>query len=154
MTICNTHTHTHSHIVKLTLSTIIGGSCPKYHFCHDKTCFFVVTKWCLSWQNFVMTNLFLSRQKFCCKKYLSQQTFCCDKSFVATNTCLSWKPPTYHHVLCCNKNMLIVTKRLSRQTCLWQSFVTTSILLSRQKNCFVMTNTWHLWQLPPIIVHN
>ena len=57
------------------------------------------------------------------------------------------------HVFCRDKSMLAATKlRLSRQLCLFftfvatniscdKSFVATSILLSRQKTCFVATNT-------------
>ena len=65
------------------IESIIGGSCYKYHFCHDKT--FVPTKLCLSRQKtcFVATNTCLSRQKQVCRdksklvatKVLSRQTF-------------------------------------------------------------------------------
>ena len=65
-----------------------------------------------------------------CHKY----HFCRDKSFVVTNT---------GHVFCHNKNMLVATKLcLSQQNV----FGTTSILLSWQKTCIVMTNTCLSWQ--------
>ena len=65
-----------SHCLKL----IIGGSCHKYHFCHDNSfvttdpCF-VMTSILLSWQNtsFVMTNTCLLWQKLVATKILSQQ---------------------------------------------------------------------------------
>ena len=47
---------------RVTLYTIIGGSCHKHYFCGDKS--------------FVTTTT-------CCRKY----HFCRDKSFVTTNTC-------------------------------------------------------------------
>ena len=59
----------------LKLFSITGGSCHKYHFCHDKP-MFVATNTCLSWQNtsfvvtevclwqiFVATNIVLLQQK-------------------------------------------------------------------------------------------
>ena len=62
------------------LTTIIGGSCHKSHFCRDKSL-------CLSRQNtsFVATKVCLSRQKLC---------VCRDKCFVATNIFLS-RPKLY-----------------------------------------------------------
>ena len=81
-----------------------------------------------------------------CHKY----HFCRDKSFVATNTCLSRQNPSF-----------AATKvSLSREKyfCRDKSFVATSILLSCQKTCFVATNTCFsrqklmiFWQLPPMI---
>ena len=71
---------------------------------------------------------FLSRQKSFVDKYLSQQTRACH-----------------------NKTHLLSRQKYKH------NFVATSILLSRQKMCFVMTNTclsrqkWYLWQLPPVI---
>ena len=70
--------------------SIIGGSCHKYHFCCDKhmfvTCLsckaggqnvsFVITKVCLSWQNFCHNKI------VCHDKYLSWKQFF--KTFVAT----------------------------------------------------------------------
>ena len=81
-------------------------------------------------QMFVMTNTVI----------LSQQKFCLDKhTFVVTNTCLSWQNTFFH-----DKNML------------WQRFVATSIFLSRQKTCFVVTKRlsrekWYWWQLLTVI---
>ena len=137
------------------------------HLCHDKHMFvakthvccdknachakhtkhvFVMTK-LLSQQIIVATNIILLGQKFCCDKdtfvmtnvYLSwQNIFCCDRSMlVATKLCVTAN-------ICCDKNIL--------QYLLWQkyfaatniccdkhNFVTTSILLSLQKTCFVAT---------------
>jgi len=92
--------------------TIIGGSCHKYHFSHDK-CFvakalvvtnvfllwqntsFVATKVCLlwqllSWRNYICCDkILLAWQKLCRDKYLVWQTpVCCDKSFVVTKIIL------------------------------------------------------------------
>ena len=65
------------------LSCIIGGNCHKYHFCRDKTCLlsqqtrsFVSTSVLLSGQKtcfvFVATKICLSRQNYVCRdKYLS-----------------------------------------------------------------------------------
>ena len=63
--------------VFLHTNTIIGGSCHKYHFCHDKR--FFTTNMCLLRQNmsFVATDVLL-RQKYACR----------GKTLVATNTCL------------------------------------------------------------------
>ena len=130
---------------------------------------FVVTKVCLSRQNFclnkimfvttkhllgqtcvchnktfVMTTILLLQQKMCFVMtytcLLQQKYACCDKTFVATKLCLSWQK-------------FFVTKY----------YVVTSILLLRQKTCFVSRQTyvchnktfarqkWYLWQLPPLI---
>ena len=84
------------------LKDITGGSCHKYHFCHDKSfvmikhifccnnSMLVATKVCLSWQNIlVMTNNFvvtevLSRQAyFCCYKHMfvvTKDVFCRNKT--------------------------------------------------------------------------
>ena len=72
----------------LSMATVTGGSCHKYHFCHDKSFvvkkdMFVVTK-LLLWQIFVTTKHLLSWQKYACR----DKTFCHDKHvFVATNMC-------------------------------------------------------------------
>ena len=109
---------------------------------------FVMKKVCLSWQNtysswqiFVATNIILSQQKFCHNQHTfvaTKDMFCHDKHMtVTTNTCD--KPQRAY--FCRNKRHV-----LSWQThdChnkhVWQA--TTSILLSQQKTCFVMTNTW------------
>ena len=64
---------------------IIGGSCHKYHFCHDKH-IFVMKNTCLSQQKtcFVVINMFVTT-KVC----LSQQNFCHNKNFVTTSILLS-----------------------------------------------------------------
>ena len=81
---------------------IIGESCHKYNFCHNKTSF-VTTKICLSWQNvfvatrvtnicrnkrnFVRTNMCLLC--FVMTKVLSWQAyFCHDKRYVLSMTCV------------------------------------------------------------------
>ena len=96
---------------------IIGGSCHKYNFCCDTTfvetnTYFVVTKVCLSRQRFCRAKLTFVTTKdvFVAIKHL----FCHDKSMlVATN------------IFCCDKQNCVATKA--------------SILLSRQKTCFVAT---------------
>ena len=69
----------------------------------------------------------------------------------------------YH--FCCDKQLFVVTKHLlswQNNACCSKTFVTASILLSRQKTCLVTTNAsdttkllswqkWHLWQLPQMI---
>ena len=68
--------------VKIKRSSIIGRSCPEYHFCQKYACRdnrFVEKKICLSRQIFAATNIFfvarsilLSRQtRVCSDKYLS-----------------------------------------------------------------------------------
>ena len=64
-----------------------------------------MTNMCLSWQNtsFVVTKVCLSQQNFCHdKRILSQQQYCCNKlttSFVMTK-----------HIFCHKKSMLVMTK--------------------------------------------
>ena len=89
-----------------------------------------------------------------CHKY----HFSRDKSFVAANACLSpqtrvchhkWMFVVIKHLFCHNKSLLAATKIfLSRQTraCCDETFVATSILLSPQQTCFVVTNTCLLQQ--------
>ena len=55
---------------------IIGRSCHKYHFCHDKT--FVAADTCLPRQT-LLKNM-LAAIKLCL-------LFCCNKTFVMTNIC-------------------------------------------------------------------
>ena len=133
----------------------------KYVFCRDKTrllstklCLYT----CLSRQIFVATNIILSRQNFCrykhtfvatntclswhskimflatynCDKYLSQKAqFCRNNFFFVTTSILLWRQTR----VCRDKNMLVATKLLYCT----KRFVTTSILLTRQKTCFVAT---------------
>ena len=71
--------------------------CNKYlsWFCCNKLTF-VVTKVCLSWQNyFVMTNIILLQQVL-----LRQAYFCCDKRHVLSRQTL----------VCCDKDVFVVTK--------------------------------------------
>ena len=92
-------------------SFIIGRSCHKYHFCHDKHVF-VMSNMCFVMTNmFVATKVWLLRQKFCCdkivfhNKYLLQQIFCHDKhTFVVTRV-----------TFCRNDHVSVVTN-----TCLLQ----------------------------------
>ena len=123
---------------------IVGGSCHKYHFCHDKC--FVATNTCLLWQTcvchdktylFFMTMVCLSRQNFCCDRVI----FVVTKLFVTNmQTCLLWQ------MFCCNKHAFIMTKDM-----FWHDkllFVMTKVCLSWQKFyfdkiMFVMTNIFH-----------
>ena len=103
--------------------TVIGGSCHKSHFCHDKG--FVTTKhiFCrLSQQTFVVTKILW----VCHNKYLSRQTW-------------FWLLlPQAYFCVCCDETCLLsrqkyacsfaMTKVLSRQNM-------TNIILSRQKIC-------------------
>ena len=76
--------------VKIKRSSIIGRSCPEYHFCRDKTRL-------LSRQKYACRdNRFVEKKYVCHDKYLPRQTkflsreayFCRDKHvFVATNIC-------------------------------------------------------------------
>ena len=82
----------------------------KKYVCHDKRVF--VAK-----KTFVMTNI-------CCDTHVMTKTFCyCDKHFVITKL-LSRQAYFCHdkRCVCCDKNMSVTTK----------------ILLSWQKTCFVM----------------
>ena len=71
------HTHTLN-----PATSVIGGSCHKYHFCRHKS---FVRVLCLS----RLKTRLLSRQKYSCR----------DKTFVATNTILSRQTR-----VCCDKN--------------------------------------------------
>ena len=103
---------------------IIGGSCHKYHLCHDKS--FVVTNVCLSWQNmsFDVTKVCLSWQNFCCdKKILLQQNICRDNFFF-----MSLRQIFVGTKICCDEHMLVVTNIiLSQQNfcCKKHTFVAT-----------------------------
>ena len=85
-------------------------------------------------------------------------------SFLLQQTCVCHDK----HLFCHDKNMLVVTTPLSWQnycdktfvtTNIWLNkhmFVATSILLSWQKMCFLVTELllrqkWYLWQLPSMI---
>ena len=135
---------------------------------HDQA--FVTTNMCLSWQNFccdkhtfVMTKDVLSWQKYAC---------CGKKKLTLTHTHTNTHTPhnlpahIHHHLfLCHDKCMFVATKQnswqkyvcrdkvvmiklLSQQTCVChdKTFVVTSILLSWQKMCFVMTKVCLLRQ--------
>ena len=113
--------------------TIIGRSCHRHHFCHDKSV--VATSLLLSWQKHVCHNKtwVLSQQKYACR----------DKTFVETKLCLSRQ--THAKVdlswqnFCQDNIMLVATN-----VCPDKTFVPTKICLSRQtfyhkKHTFVTT---------------
>ena len=74
--------------VSYPLVPITGGSCHKYHFCHDNTRILSRQKYAWRDKTFVLTKLYLSRQNIFVAtkvKYLWRQTRVCrHKSFVAT----------------------------------------------------------------------
>ena len=81
---------------------------------------------------FVTTKVCLSRQNFCC---------CCAKHIFVVTKVLSRQTRA-----CCDKKRLLSQQKyaLSRQNLFSRdkhNLVATSILLSRQKTCFVVTNT-------------
>ena len=109
--------------------SVIGGNCHKYNFCCDKH-LFVATNMCLSHQNtfFFVTNVVL-QQKFCRNKHiLSGQNFC------------HYKYLARQMEFCHSKSFVTTSLLLSRQTCVCcdkslsqqKYFVATSILLLRQ----------------------
>ena len=110
---------------------------------------FVVTKVCRDKHVFVATKHTFCHDKhvFVTTSLLSQQKCACyDKIFVVTNIFLT--------NICCDehnfvKHVFVVTHISHDNTLLGQKyvchdkrFVMASILLSRQKTCFVMTNTF------------
>ena len=129
-------------------TTILGGSCHKYHFCrgktrllsrqkyvcHDKT--FASTKVCLSRQ-----NLRLDKSMFVTTKLSPRQKYVChDKTFASTKVCLSRQ--NFRLV----KSMFVTTKLSPRQryVCHDKTFASTKVCLSRQnfrldKSMFVTT---------------
>ena len=129
---------------------IIGRSCHKYHFCHDKS--FVTTKICLPQQKFCHDKIFLSwqTQKFCHDKHtfvVTKDEFCHDEHmFIATNIFLSWQS------FGCDKIMFAETKLLSWQNMCFvmtnMCFVMTNMCLSQQN---LLQQKLCLWQLLPMI---
>ena len=115
--------------------SIIGRSCHKYHFCHNKHVFVVtkhlfgVTKVCLSRK----TLLWCDKNMFVATNLLSRQIF------IRTNMCLSRQKWYLHNfvatkaVICCDKHAF-VTKNI----CCDRSFVTTKIVCHDKHN-FVTT---------------
>ena len=114
---------------------------------------FVTTSTCLLQQNtsFVVTKVCMLRETFV------TTNICHDKSFVATNIILLWQQThiCYDKYMswqkfCHDKDNFVTAK----------TFVAASILLLRQKTCFVATNAclswqkWYFWQLLPIIPPN
>ena len=105
--------------------------------CHDKR-MLAATKLLLPKKMFVTTKYFYHNKGFVATKKIvvtstlvSRQTcVCCNKiKLVATN-------------FCHDKHMFTPTKVLSQHKRCDKTFVTTNILLSRQKIFFVMTNTF------------
>ena len=138
---------------------IIGGGVlsRQTHVCHDKTCLLLWQKYaCCDKLMFDVTKLVVTKKKLrqtrvCCDKSFARQAFfchekrcvllrqryaCCDKSFVMTKLCLLRHIFVMTKIFCHEKHNFIATK----------TFVVTSILLSRQKMCFVATNMCLLWQ--------
>ena len=164
--------------LSFTMSSIIGGSCHKYHFlsrqtsllsgqkyaCRDKH-IFVVTN------NIVATSLLVSRQTRVCRdktRLLSRQKYAyivtllhCYKSMLTLlhcyNTCLS-RQNTYFfatkHVYCRDKSMLTL---LQAYVCRDKhDFVPTKVLsrqayFCRHKRRVLSRQKSYLWLLPPII---
>ena len=94
----------------------MGRSCWRYNFCRDKIRL-------LSWQTY-----------FCCNKTFAATNICHDKhNFVVTKVCLSWQ--TY---FCHDKTVVVTNICGHKQFYHDKSFVTTNLLLSRQKKSFVM----------------
>ena len=108
---------------------IISGSCHKHHFCRDKC--FVATKHVFCCNKSMLAVTTFVATKLC----LSWQNIFCHKTFVVTNICGDKR-------VCCEKSKLVMTTLLPRQNYICHDknmFVTTSILLSRQKMYFVVT---------------
>ena len=110
--------------------SISGGSCHKYHFCHDKS---LLQQ---TWVCHDKTRLLLW-QKYACLDNI----FGGKHNFVATIVlfCFSWKTTsTWQKYVYCDKRFVTTSILLSRQTCVCcnKTFVTTKI---------------YLWQLPLVI---
>ena len=113
--------------ISLMFSHIIGGSCHKYYFCHDKNqkqkklkclsrqTYFSQTRVCRDKSTLVASKLLLEqcllRQTFCRDKHCLSRLKTC---FVATNTCL------LRQIRVCRDKTFVATK-------------------------------WYLWQFPPMI---
>ena len=125
----------------------ILGMCPfvdqkrhvpwRRNFCRDKI-MFVVTNMCLSWQNFCCNNICLNKQ------------FCHDKhTFVTTNTCLSRQNISFVSTKSClSRQVFVVTEVLLRQNI----FVATKVLwwqayFCHDKRCVLLWQTHLSWQM-------
>ena len=114
---------------------VIGGSCPEYNFCRDKT--FVATRvfLCVSRQTimFVATNI--SR----------------DKSFVATRICLCVSRQTVMSVATniSRDNCFVATKIFCRDK---HNFFRDKTFVTQKWETFLSRLKWYMWQLPPMIV--
>ena len=98
-------------------------------FCHDKHVF-VMTKHIFLWQEYACHDKSFVVKNYVCheKIFLSQQIFLCDKhNFVVTKV-LFWHAYFCHdkhgfvmtkHLFCLDKSMLVETKLLSQETCVW-----------------------------------
>ena len=94
--------------------------------------------WRQCWnENSGRVNWLLIIDRSCHKHHFAVTSFVVtNTSFVATKVWLPWQN------VCCNKIMFVAAKYFLELKC----FVATSILLLRQKTCFVITNTCLLWQ--------
>ena len=112
-------------------TTILGGSCHKYHFCRGKT--FASTKVCLSRQNFR-----LDKSMFVTTKLSPRQKYVChDKTFASSKVCLS------RQNFLLDKGMFVTTKLSPRQkyVCHDKTFASTKVCLSRQNFRLVFVTT-------------
>ena len=111
--------------------------CDKHIFCRDKSMLVVTKKLSrkisLSRQNIFVSTKLLSRQIFVATNIIFVLLkFCCDKhTFVATSILLLRQTR-----VCCDKTRLLSKQKYSRRD---KCFVAASILLLRQKMCFVVT---------------
>ena len=116
----------------------------KHIFCCDKctlavtifvaifVCVFVATKLLLQ-QIFVVTNIILSWPNVCHDKHTFVTTHVChDKTRLLSQQ----KYACQNKAFCHDKHLLVTTN-----VCCDKCYVTPSILLSRQKTCFDVTNT-------------
>ena len=118
---------------------------------------FVATKVCLQRQNFyrykimfVTTKYFCRDKTFVATNILSQQTFCRDKSMLAATKLLSLqnyvsrdKIFLSRQNLCRNKYFVATEDLFCREKHVFVAkikLITTTILLSQQKTCFVAKN--------------
>ena len=123
----------------------------KQFFCHNKS-MPVATKPLLR-QNYVCRDkifllrqfVFRNRHVFVMTKVLSRQAYFFSQqktSYIVTKVSLSQQNICHNRIMfvvtniCCDKTFDVTKIHLLQQRYM---FVTTSMLLSRQKNCFVMT---------------
>ena len=112
------------------LTSIIGGSCHKYHFSCDKS--FVMTK-----HVFCRNKTFVATKVFCHKTFVvtnicSVKNYFVATSLVTTKVCLSGQN------FCCDKFWFIATNICHNKD---HIFVMTKDVFCHDKHTFVMTNT-------------